>query len=467
SGRAGSGNGPGNIDTDGDGIPNIFDLDSDNDGIPDIIEAGGVDNDNNGLIDSQVDANGNGFPDVYDANPGASGTPITTTGADSNNNGRPESYPQDNRDGDAWQNFVDIDSDGDGIIDFIEAGFPDSDNNGIPDGSVGADGWSDTIDALPVLGLRNSDNHGSPDYLDIDSDNDGIPDLIEGQSTASFVPASGVDSDNDGLDNAFDNNDAAFGGAPNNGIQPVNSDRADLPDYLDTDSDNDGEPDYVEGWDTNGNGIIDGSEISAGTGDNDNDGLLDNYDANDVATNPSNGTTPMSYPDVDDPGRDRDWRDAIPVASDDHASTNEVTSVVIDVVANDTDTDGTIDPATVDLNPGMGGIQDSFTNAAGTWSVDASGNVTYLPAVGFSGLATATYRVNDDEGVTSNVATISVDVNDSPVANDDSESTNEDNSVSFDIVANDTDSDGTIVISSVDIDPATAGKQTTLTTAEG
>src|SRR5690606_26352215 len=149
SGRAGSGNGLGNIDTDGDGIPNIFDLDSDNDGIPDIIEAGGVDNDNNGLIDSQVDANGNGFPDVYDANPGASETPITTTGADSNNHGRPESYPQDNRDGDAWQNFVDIDSDGDGIIDFIEAGFPDSDNNGIPDGSVGADGWSDTIDALP------------------------------------------------------------------------------------------------------------------------------------------------------------------------------------------------------------------------------------------------------------------------------------------------------------------------------
>ncbi|MCO6175387.1 cadherin-like domain-containing protein, partial [Flavobacterium sp. NRK F10] len=36
-----------------------------------------------------------------------------------------------------------------------------------------------------------------------------------------------------------------------------------------------------------------------------------------------------------------------PVATDDNATTNEDTPVVIDVTANDTDTDGTIDPTTV------------------------------------------------------------------------------------------------------------------------
>ncbi|MEM7659685.1 MAG: PKD domain-containing protein [Bacteroidota bacterium] len=39
-------------DSDQDGIPDYLDLDSDNDGIPDLIEAGGKDEDGNGLVDS-------------------------------------------------------------------------------------------------------------------------------------------------------------------------------------------------------------------------------------------------------------------------------------------------------------------------------------------------------------------------------------------------------------------------------
>ncbi|TVZ55207.1 putative secreted protein (Por secretion system target) [Lutibacter sp. Hel_I_33_5] len=48
-------------DTDGDGIDDVFDTDSDNDGCPDAIEAGHLDNDNNGVLGSSpvaVDANG-------------------------------------------------------------------------------------------------------------------------------------------------------------------------------------------------------------------------------------------------------------------------------------------------------------------------------------------------------------------------------------------------------------------------
>ena len=53
-------------DSDGDGVLNHYDLDSDNDGIYDIIEAGGVDNDNNGIGDDYNDKNDNGLSDVYD-----------------------------------------------------------------------------------------------------------------------------------------------------------------------------------------------------------------------------------------------------------------------------------------------------------------------------------------------------------------------------------------------------------------
>ena len=103
---------------------------------------------------------------------------------------------------------------------------------------------------------------GNFNYLDIDADDDGIPDNIEGQSTASYVAPSGTDTDKDGIDNAYDNNDAAFGGSANNGIAPNNQESNGNPDYIDTDTENDGKPDVLEGWDTNGNGIIDGAEIA-------------------------------------------------------------------------------------------------------------------------------------------------------------------------------------------------------------
>ena len=41
-----------------------------------------------------------------------------------------------------------------------------------------------------------------------------------------------------------------------------------------------------------------------------------------------------------------------PVAADDFATTDENTSVLFDITANDTDIDGTIDGASIDLDPG-------------------------------------------------------------------------------------------------------------------
>ncbi len=73
-----------------------------------------------------------------------------------------------------------------------------------------------------------------------------------------------------------------------------------------------------------------------------------------------------------------------PVAVDDAQAntgvpspTNPTTLALIG--ANDSDPDGTIDAATVDLDPTTAGIDASFTNADGTYVADASGNVTFTP----------------------------------------------------------------------------------------
>jgi gliding motility-associated-like protein len=158
-----------------------------------------------------------------------------------------------------------------------------------------------------------------------------------------------------------------------------------------------------------------------------------------------------------------------PVANNDAASTNEDTPVTLDVVNNDNDVDGTIDANTVDLDPTAPGIQTTFTNAQGTWTV-TNGNMTFTPAANFNGSASINYSVNDNTGATSNVATITitvVSVNDLPVANDDFATTNEDTPVSFNITNNDTDVDGTININAVDLNTTVAGLQTTFVNAQG
>src|SRR5204862_1282430 len=139
----------------------------------------------------------------------------------------------------------DLDSDGDGILDGREAGFVDTNNDGFVDGTLGANGWSDNIDGVDPLILTNTDGVGNYNYLDIDSDDDGIPDIIEGQSTAGYVSPAVTDTDFDGINDAYDNNDLAFGGAANNGINPVadTDDGETVPDYIDTDSDGDGKTD--------------------------------------------------------------------------------------------------------------------------------------------------------------------------------------------------------------------------------
>ena len=335
-----------NLDTDGDGIANSQDLDSDGDGIPDVVEAGGTDANNDGKLDGFTDTDSDGLADIVDGDVGNDGTSENTAGAliitsaVGGTPGRPASYPRANQDGTGLPNPYDLDSDGDGILDVREAGFTDTNNDGIADGTLGSDGWSDTIDALATLNLTNTDGRGKPNYLDIDSDDDGVVDNIEGQTTAGYIAPTGTDSDGDGIDNAYDNNNAAFGGNANNGVTPTNSDGIDLPDYLDLDSDNDGYPDSFEGHDTNGDNLPDvgspaNNGVSGGLTDADGDGLLDGYDNNTASPDPTNGTIPNNYPNIDGGTSERDWRE---VANTDNTGGGNTTDI-------DDDNDGTPDIA--------------------------------------------------------------------------------------------------------------------------
>ncbi|MEP6676183.1 MAG: T9SS type A sorting domain-containing protein [Ferruginibacter sp.] len=267
-----SGAGLGAPDFDNDGVPNYLDLDSDNDGIPDLVEAGGADTDNNGKVDGVfTDVNGDGMHDSY-INAGA----LLKTGADGNGDGKADSYPNKNMDGDFRPNPYDRDSDGDGIVDVIESGLPDANLDGIVDGTIGANGRSLSVSPplMNTITLRNTDGRGNPDYLDIDSDDDGIPDNIEGLPTAGYVLPSYSDSDGDGLDDSYDTV-VGFGGS---GIFVVDTDGDGTPDYRDLDTDADGQPDIKEGNDFNLNGFAD-DNVTLTLLDTDGDGLDNRFDS--------------------------------------------------------------------------------------------------------------------------------------------------------------------------------------------
>jgi VCBS repeat-containing protein len=150
------------------------------------------------------------------------------------------------------------------------------------------------------------------------------------------------------------------------------------------------------------------------------------------ASNPAQVT--ISVAAVNDP----------PVANDDSAVTNPGVSKTIDILGNDTDVDGSLNPATVSI------VSDP---AHGTYTVDSgTGAVTYQPNAGYTGMDSFKYTVQDDgsplPAQTSNVATVTIRVNAPPTANDDSFTVNEGGTTSLAVLSNDTDSDGTL-------DPAT------------
>lgn len=203
-----------------------------------------------------------------------------------------------------------------------------------------------------------------------------------------------------------------------------------------TDSDNDGIADASDNCPNTAN---------ADQADADNDGI---GDACDATTGPGTNPTPNQAP----------------VATDDTATTNEDTAVVIPILNNDTDSDSSLEPSSVVVTSGP---------ANGTIAVDAgTGDVTYTPNANFNGSDSFEYQVCDAEPTPlCDFATVNVTinpVNDAPVAKNDAATTDEDTPLNGDVLVDngngaDSDIDGdALSVTAIDGNAADIGNPVTL-----
>ncbi|MEM9188714.1 MAG: hypothetical protein AAGF12_06035 [Myxococcota bacterium] len=362
---------PENVDLDGDGVPNHLDLDADADGLPDATE--GHDANADGTPDvvpaaAFVDTDGDGLQDAYDADNGGTAAPTPDfdgdtrpdfLDGDADDDGLPDHLEASDANGDGRQDTfpLGIDVDGNGIDDAFDpaqggafAPGQDTDGDGRPnylDIDSDGDGIREQTECPDPTACSDANGDGVPDYLDLDSDSDGIVDAIEGHdANADGVPdrmPEGADADNDGLDDAFD---------PDSGgvLAPVPDTDADgIFDFRDVDDDNDGVqsrsecPASMACPDADADGTPDYLDADGGPTDTDGDGISDADECEgDIANcRDSDGDGTTNDMDPDDDG------DGIP------------TAVECAPGGCDTDTDGDGRPDYLDIDSDNDGILDA------------------------------------------------------------------------------------------------------------
>ena len=319
-------------DSDGDGLYGFEDCDSDDDGILDGTESGVktadlssdtdtsagcfvTDSDNQTTDPDDDDTDGGGLPDGiedwdYDGSIGSWETDPNDPDDDAD------------ADGDLIADVLEgaddnVDTDGDGTPDYLDS---DSDDDGIPDATE----W-----------LYDTDGDGVPDFRDDDSDNDGIDDEIEGSG----------DTDDDGV-----------------------------PDYRDDDSDGDGVPDEDEGaGDSDGDGIPDfqdEDDTDGPSGDADDDGLT-NEEEEEIGSDPNDD-------DTDDDG----------ILDGDEKDGDSDCDGIPDILDPD-DTDGECDDTADTAVPGDTAVDDTGLYGQGEFTGGAcsgvGGSALFWPAL-LSGL---------------------------------------------------------------------------------
>jgi len=212
------------LDTDGDGIADFVDLDSDNDGLTDTLEAGGDDIDGDGIVDNFIDANGDGQDDGV-------GLVILSF---------------DDTDKDGIFDHLDLDSDNDGLSDVFESSTftADKDGDGVLDNVVDVDGNGLADNIIPNR-IIDSDGDGIPNHIELDSDDDNVLDIVE----AGYVDSdddgqvdSWSDADNDGISDKVDVDSVGGEDKDNDGI----ADFADTDFHSGEDADGDGIVDSID-----------------------------------------------------------------------------------------------------------------------------------------------------------------------------------------------------------------------------
>ena len=150
------------------------------------------------------------------------------------------------------------------------------------------------------------------------------------------------------------------------------------------------------------------------------------YHANDGSLDSNLATVSLTVNPVND----------APVAANDSYATDEDVQLVVatpGVRGNDSDVDN--DPFTAALVSGP---------AHGSVALSADGSFVYSPDANYNGADSFTYK-NNDGGLDSNVATVSLtvnSVNDAPIGAADSANVEEDASVQINVLGNDSDPDG-------------------------
>jgi Bacterial Ig domain/FG-GAP-like repeat len=136
--------------------------------------------------------------------------------------------------------------------------------------------------------------------------------------------------------------------------------------------------------------------------------------------------------------------DLNPSAQNDSAVCAISKSVEINVLANDTAGPGqSINPSSVTI---------MTAPQQGTATVDSTtGSVTYQPTTSYSGSDSFQYTVRDGLGAKSNVATVSVRVQPAPVATNDTTTLQSNQSVTINVLSNDTSNGGTLNTASITV----------------
>ena len=231
-----------NIDTDGDGEPDI-NIDTDKDGEPDI----NIDTDDDGKPDVNIDTDKDGEPDV-NIDTDKDGEPDVNI--DTDKDGEPDVNIDTDKDGEPDVN-IDTDKDGEPDVNI------DTDKDGKPDVNIDTD-----KDGKPDVNI-DTDKDGKPD-INIDTDGDGKPD-INIDTDGDGKPDINIDTDDDGKPDI--NIDTTGNGKADINIDTDGDGKADL----NIDADGDGIADY--NIDTDGDGIADkniiGAETPVDTGSND------------------------------------------------------------------------------------------------------------------------------------------------------------------------------------------------------
>ncbi|MFT7007235.1 MAG: hypothetical protein ACJAXJ_001749 [Colwellia sp.] len=134
----------------------------------------------------------------------------------------------------------------------------------------------------------------------------------------------------------------------------------------------------------------------------------------------------------------------LPVLANDLQVTEEDMTVIINVLANDTDIDDSLNSNSLVL----------VTEPVNGEAQVIDGQISYTPVADFNGSDSFTYRVADSTGAFGEAATVTLNIsgsNDAPVAIDDAITTNEDTGVTLNVLTNDSDIDSELDATSISI----------------